>query len=348
MNKGIYQDKRTGKWFIHTKIKGKTCTIRGYNSKRQADIDYDRAIKEWSVKRGLYSNTTILLNDLCEQYYSHRAVNMSQGTLHKDKSQEAKLLGAFGNTPLNLVFNFESAQSFYENNKNDYRLLAYYKSLMTFAFERQLIDKDYSYLIILPKNKNKKSNELKLIPPNVKQAFLDALRDNDEYFIMFTLFAYLGCRLSEFLGICYDCVDLEHKQITIKRQLLTNGQLTNVLKTNNSYRTIPLSDDITSKLLNKYGKKIDELAKNTSKSSKTLEHLRLFNISHTSFKRVLKKYLPDYSSHCFRHTRASELGCKCENVADILWCSQYLGHSPSMFMNTYCHIGEKDIAKKFI
>lgn len=334
MRRGIYQDNK-GKWYIHTTIKGKTCTIRGYDTKRQADIDYDRAVKEWAVKRGLYSNSATLLKDLCDQYYSFRQVNMSQGTLHKDKSQETKLLSSFGNIPLFSAFNLCFVQDFCTKYKNDYRLLAYYKSLMTFAYERQLIEKDYSSLIVLPKSKKTKpSGELKIIPPNVKQAFLDALRDNDEYFIMFTLFAYLGVRLSEFLGICYDCVDLDRKEITIKRQLLTNGQLTDVLKTSNSYRIIPLSDDICNLIRGKVGE-------NGEKN-------RVFLISHTSFKRVLHKYLPDYSSHCFRHTRASELGSKCTNLGDVLFCAKWLGHSPSMFLNTYCHNLDCNVKDKFL
>lgn len=348
MRRGIYQDNK-GKWYIHTTIKGKTCTIRGYDTKRQADIDYDRAVKEWAIKRDLYSNSTTLLKDLCDQYYSFRQVNMSQGTLHKDKSQETKLLSSFGNIPLFSAFNLCFVQDFCTKYKNDYRMLAYYKSLMTFAYERQLIEKDYSSLIVLPKSKKTKpSGELKIIPPNVKQAFLDALKDNDEYFIMFTLFAYLGVRLSEFLGICYDCVDLDRKEITIKRQLLTNGQLTDVLKTSNSYRIIPLSDEITSKILNKWKSFTPVMEKNYTISSKTLEHLRLFKISHTTFKRILKKYLPDYSSHCFRHTRASELGSKCTNLGDVLFCAKWLGHSPSMFLNTYCHNLDCNVKDKFL
>lgn len=348
MNKGIYQDKKTGKWYIHTTIKGKTFTKRGYNSKREADVDFDRAVNEWARDKGIDNKQTYLLKDLCDHYYSFRAVNMSQGTLHKDKSQEHKLLTKLGNIPVNLAFSFSVVRDFSTNLNKDYRLLAYYKSLMTFAYDRLLIDKDYSSLIVLPKSQVKKPNELKVIPPNTKQAFLEALKGNDEYFIMFTLFAYLGCRLSEFLGICYDCVDLERKEITIKKQLLTNGRLTEVLKTSNSYRTIPLNEEISSKILNKYGKKMAKCVKNQPESSKSFEHSRLFTISHTSFKRILKKYLPDYSSHCFRHTRASELGSKCENIGDVIFCAKWLGHSPSMFLNTYCHNISDKIDKKFL
>lgn len=331
MRRGIYKDKN-GKWFIHTTIKGKSCTIRGYNSKRECDIDYDRAIKEWSKNKGLLNDKSILLQDLCDDYYSYRAVNMSVATLNKDKTQERILISYFGNCLISGVFSADAVKDFYNKHKDKYRLLNYYKSLMSFAYSRQLIDHNYTSFIALPKTHKGKDTELKLIPPNVKQAFLDTLKDNHEYFIMFYLFAYLGCRLSEFLGICYDCVDLENKTITIKRQLLPNGNLTNVLKTSASYRVIPLNDESV-KLLQHKRKKITA---------------RLFNISHTTFKRILKHYLPDYSSHCFRHTRATELGNKCENIADVIFCAKWLGHSTSMFLNTYCHLGEKDIAKKFL
>jgi transcriptional regulator with XRE-family HTH domain len=56
----------------------------------------------------------------------------------------------------------------------------------------------------------------------------------------------------------------------------------------------------------------------------------------------------DYSSHCFRHTRASELGSKCENIGDVIFCAKWLGHSPSMFLNTYCHNISNKIDNKFL
>ena len=55
-----------------------------------------------------------------------------------------------------------------------------------------------------------------------------------------------------------------------------------------------------------------------------------------------KKYedlanIPHYSSHEYRHTRATNMASKCETMSDVITCAKMLGHSTSMFLNTYCH-----------
>lgn len=341
----VYKAKN-GTWYISTKVHGKQCTIRGFESKRQALICYDSEIDKWKREHGFFVNG-ITLQDLCNDYYNYRKVNMSVGTLGKDKMHERKLIAYFGNALISSAFNKFAITKFYNDNKDNYRLLNYTKCLMRFAYERQVIDNDTyvvcNAIIILPKEKTNKVEKLKVIPPNHLKAFLDTFNDQPLYLSMFTLFAYLGVRISELLGICWDCVDLENKTITIKRQLLTNGTLTETLKTNNSYRIIP----INFKIINTIS------VYNLKKCQKKDPFLRLYPISHTSFKRILKEHeklagIPLYSSHCFRHTKASEMASKCENIGDVVFCAKWLGHTTSMFLNTYCHDLNKGQMEKFL
>ena len=84
--------------------------------------------------------------------------------------------------------------------------------------------------------------EKRVIPPNEIKAFLGAIDTNHKDLPMFTLFVALGTRLSEFLGILVNCYDRQNRKVEIKRQLLTNGKLSDQLKTRNSYRKILISD----------------------------------------------------------------------------------------------------------
>lgn len=145
---------------------------------------------------------------------------------------------------------------------------------------------------------------------------------------MFSLFVYCGARISEFLGILVKNIDLVNNKIIISTQLETTGNITTTLKTKGSYRDIPLNKN-ASALLNEYIKKY-----------KPKE--RLFKISHTSFKRKLKMYedmagISNYASHEFRHTRATQLASVCENMSDVVMCAKFLGHSTSIFLDTYCN-----------
>ena len=151
---------------------------------------------------------------------------------------------------------------------------------------------------------------------------------------MFALFVALGARISEFLGICYDCVDFENSKITIKRQLLTNGELSDQLKTKQSYRVIPVS------------------VENIQLCRKTYTE-RLFNVSHTTFKRKLKEYekkagIPLYASHEFRHTKAFNMAKKCTNISEVVYCAKIMGHNVSMFLDTYCSHLDSNLESKFL
>ena len=319
----IYKDKN-GKWYISTKVKGKQCTIRGFESKRQAIVCYDDEINKWKKKHGFVVEG-ITLQDLCDNYFLYRQASV--GTINKEKGYARQLVAYFND----IMFNSYTLSNFYQAHKNNYPLIHFARSLIKFAYDRQKISSNdcslFNSILVIPKVNKHKPVEDKVIPPNHKQAFLATFKEGDMYFTMFTLFAYLGVRLSELLGICRDCVDLQNKKIIIKRQLLTTGELSTTLKTSNSYRNIPLTD---------------EISKTVQNYCTVLKTRRLFPISHTTFKRILRQHelmagIPLYSSHCFRHTRASELASVITSFGEAVSCAKMLGHSTSMFIDTYCH-----------
>ncbi|MGM9813968.1 MAG: hypothetical protein ACI32C_03595 [Candidatus Enteromonas sp.] len=78
-------------------------------------------------------------------------------------------------------------------------------------------------------------------------------KDHIDYPV-FSLFCYLGCRLGEFLGLQWKCLDENAKSIAICQQIIyLNGipVLSDELKTNESYRVDALDQD-TFDLLMRY------------------------------------------------------------------------------------------------
>lgn len=75
--------------------------------------------------------------------------------------------------------------------------------------------------------------------------FFDAAKD-DRLFAAYVLAATTGLRRGELLGLCWDCVDLEHGVITVKRQLmaLKDGlTLEETTKSKSGRRNVTLTDD---------------------------------------------------------------------------------------------------------
>ena len=129
----------------------------------------------------------------------------------------------------------------------------------------------------------------RVIPKCELTAFLDAIPTESADRVLFTVFQFLGVRISEMLGLCLDCYYPSESKIEIKRQLLTSGKLTTQLKTTTSYRKILLSDTIVN-LLNIYI------------NNRHIKSGRIFTISHRSFHRKLNYYedkadIPHYTPH---------------------------------------------------
>lgn len=355
MRNGIYKSK-DGKWYISTKIKvdGKyrSCTIRGFSSKKEANDRYDIEIANWKRSHHFYSNSNSY-ESAKNDYLEYKGKQVRQESLRKDKVQFSSYWDIiFANQTLTMVFDTKRLRLIYDTLCSNQELSANKKARLIGTFNdfsrfchltkriTNEIYEDIKIIFIPIKVPRNAQNEKRVIPQDDLFKLFEAIDHTHKDYVMFKLFVYLGARISEFLGLCVDCFDEPNKKIKIKRQLLTNGKLTTTLKTSTSYREIPLSDEIAS-LVSVY------IINNNLKEG------RLFRGSHTDFKRKLKQYeekanIPLYASHEFRHTKATQLGSKCENIADVIFCAKWLGHSTSMMLNTYCHLGENDIAKKFI
>jgi integrase len=160
---------------------------------------------------------------------------------------------------------------------------------------------------------------------------------------MFKLFFICATRLGEFLGLQVGCFDYAKGRITIKQQIAHDGELTDRLKSEESYRTIALPKDICN-MLQEY---IEELGLN---NDDYIFHTydRKTPISRTTFRRSLYKYcdiaeVRKLNPHAIRHTMAVRLARVCKTGAELETAAKRMGHTTSVFLDIYANHKDDEI-----
>lgn len=345
MHKGIYKASN-GSWYIHTTIKGKSVTIRGFDSKKDADDNYDYAIEQWK-REHFHVVATELFDDVFFRYLDSLVGSTASRTIDRERTQYNTFWKArFHNEPIKNIYKLDRLRIIYNETKSSNNLnvrkkhdvIKTFLNFSEFCYGQKLISKDTFEdvkIIFQPlKYKKRVTNEHQIIPQCEINRVLQAIyNDNDNLFALAISVLYMGgLRISELLGLLGSDIDLENKKIKVRRQLMTNGQLTEQLKTSNSYRDVPING-LLFKELQKINKNLDN-------------NTRFFDYSHTDFRRKLKRYT-DYTAHDFRHTRCFELAKKCQTMSDVVYCAKCMGHSTSIFLNTYCSHLDNTLDEKF-
>lgn len=157
-------------------------------------------------------------------------------------------------------------------------------------------------------------------------------RNCENYKICCQIAYYTGMRFGEIVGLIWDDISFDSRQITVKRQVKAyrhDGIITygpGPLKTTNSYRTIPVP-----------GVLLDVLKDWKRKS--TSESVLGFAGSNTQLiNRWIKKTLPNTSIHDFRHTYATNL---LANGVDIQTVAALCGDSVGTIISTYLDFTEE-------
>lgn len=339
MHKGIYKDNNT--WYIHTTIKGKSVTIRGFSSKKDAEENYEVAIEKWKRDHNVISDN--YFRSVANEFLEYRSKLVRPESLRKDKTQLKYFDVLFANDTIRNIFNITRLRIIYNDivtaddlsSQKKMRLVLVFRDFAKYCNQTNRIsDSIYKefLLVFLPVKENKRDRkERRTISTTQINAILsDINKNNDNLFYLAVSVLYsCGLRISELLGLIGSDIDLENKKTKVQRQLLTSGELTTLLKTSNSYREVPISSDLF---------KLFEVIR--------LSNERVFPYSHTTFKRKLKQYT-DYTAHEFRHTRCFELAKKCENMSDVVYCAKVMGHTTSTYLNTYCNHLDNKLDNKF-
>ena len=209
-------------------------------------------------------------------------------------------------------------------------------SAYNLAIEQHLVTKNPTQGCALPKVEHK---EMKTLTADQLSAFFQEARDSGVYELYYLDLA-TGLRRGELLGLKWTDIDLDRGVLKIQRAISRqNGKVVEApLKTKNAYRTLPLSADAISVLMQQRRKTGNREWVFPSPTGGPMSPDSVLHM----LQRVLKRAgLPRIRFHDLRHTCASMLLSEGYGLKDV---QEWLGHSDiKMTANIYGHL---DIRRK--
>lgn len=199
----------------------------------------------------------------------------------------------------------------------------------------------------------------KAITRKQERAFLEFVK-NDKYYCKYYEGIYIlfktGLRISEFVGLTVNDIDLQNRKLTISHQLQRTRKMDYIIenpKTECGVRTIPLNDDVYDcfvKIIHQRPKlKLEPtiggycgflyLDKN-GKPMVAMHWEHFFKHIWQKYNSIYREQLPVITPHVCRHTYCSNMAKSGMNPKTL----QYLmGHSDiGVTLNTYTHLGYED------
>lgn len=185
-------------------------------------------------------------------------------------------------------------------------------------------------------------SDARFLTPEQSKALLDAA-EGHEVRPLLVVALRVGMRLSEILGLTWDCIDFANKKITIKQQLQRHDGKFYIgeTKTSGTRRTVKVHPEVLKQF---------ELAKETQSDEPDAEsevpNLVFRSRSGAPYHRktildwtnrfMKEAGIPEHGFHALRHTCASIL---INAGADPLRVQKHLGHSNvRVTMGTYAHL----------
>lgn len=357
--KGAFVQYADATWGIDTKVKigdeFKHFGKKGYTTLSAAKADYERA-KEEFIEANSNHHEHMFYEELVDEYLKTRSITVAKGTVYMTQSiLNTYFLPCFKKQLIKDFIKKEVIKGWHldvannpkigSNRKN--KVIGTMRDFIKFAYMNEYVDaKVYQQCdICLLKVKENKSEVKERIAWTLEELnqFFTAIPEGSIDHLMFKLFFTTAPRISEFLALMPRCYDRKTKRISIEQQILYSynntgkPQLTNRLKTKDSYRTILIPDDLA-KMLEEY---IDDF------NIQDDEFLFCGRDRHTSYaKTTFKRRLDHYcdlagvrriNPHGARHTMAVLLSAVSHDHADIVAAARRLGHSPEMFASTYAN-----------
>lgn len=307
------------------------------------------------LQKRINESTKILVNtkfkDFFKSHLEHRSHKVSKSTLISIKQITAPYFERFMDSKTSEVFQVHNVLGIYkeiierkdltEKSKNhiigEIRFMVDHASFLKLidpitASDDKVILENVS--ITRAKKKEKECYNIKQL--NDFFSVITSEEDRD----LFKVFSYLGARISEFVGLTWDCYDPINKTIEIKQQVLYQqvGKpiISTSLKTKESYRKCKLNDEVYAIL--------EKRRKRCKRGFIFPRKLSTPNVSYpkTRLRNKMLKYmelanLPKISPHGFRHTKATMFMAVCTSMAEVKAAARFLGHSVTTMIETYAH-----------
>ena len=237
-----------------------------------------------------------------------------------------------------------------------------------FAYENELIIKDFSKLVTAPKIRKRtfESKKIKFFTEEEEKIFIKEI-EWERLELLYILALSTGARQSELLALTWNDINFNKNYIRINKiakyqQIITKEKrskyqaIIQTPKTEKSIRIVPFPESIKSKIYS-YKKEQEEILGNINKNNLIFCNIEGKYINgnnvYMNFKRILKRInkekniLPNITFHDLRHTYATRLFEKGVNPKIV---QEILGHSNiSITLNTYTHVSEeikKEVSEK--
>ncbi|APC41561.1 tyrosine-type recombinase/integrase [Clostridium estertheticum] len=215
--------------------------------------------------------------------------------------------------------------------------IKYYLKKLTIIFNAA--KNQYSIIDAIPTknirvNKSKEINKKALTEDEVSN-LLNVYKDS-KYFLLVFIAAKTGMRIGEVLGLKWNDINSVDNIINVERQWKKdeNGKFDfGTLKSNNSYRSIPISKSICKELL--AHKNVIQL------NNRIFEFENKDNVI-AALDKSLKRNGFNITIHELRHTYATKL---IANGMDYKTAASILGHSVQLTIKTYSHVNNDMLNK---
>jgi len=231
------------------------------------------------------------------------------------------------------------------------------------AVESDLLNKNVA-LSVKTKIDNAEKNEKRVLTEDEVKLLLDVSKDSQLY-PFFIIALHTGMRISEIIGLTWDCIDFKQGIIRITKTLCylpNNGDAIyefHAPKTKAGKRNIPMSKQVKEALINQ--KKWHDSLSDRFTPRQGFENLvftsKTNNPLHTTNIRESIDYLVDkinrqypevdferFTPHCLRHTFATNCIAKGMNPKTL---QKLLGHnSLQMTMDLYCHVLDETLKEE--
>lgn len=354
---GAIRQEKDKTWTIDTKIKVnseyKHIHKRSFETYKDAK-EYLEDIKTQVDKYGIISSNDSF-DTLINEYKKMRKLRFNFSTCETDESiYNVYLLPYFSGKRIKDVFKQSVIKEWYENiiSNNKYsdnkksKIITRIKDIIEFAWLHEYIDSQahqQCMVVIYPISCNKKAKTERVVWTDLEERkFLETIKkENIKDYLYFSILLNTGLRMGEFLGLQGKSFDYKTNKLIINQQVLnkrgSGWLLTETLKTHDSYRTVILPKYL-SVMLNEHinnfniGKEDFLIFMNNKKAP----------MSRTELRRKLYKYaemadIRKANPHALRHNQAVKLATICDTTEKVEIAAKRLGHSPSMFMNTYAN-----------
>lgn len=184
---------------------------------------------------------------------------------------------------------------------------------------------EYNPCDIINKATPKEDERIKFISESLYKKILNYLK-KESYKLIVRLLYETGMRISEAMGLCIQ--NVIGNTIKVEKQYIQEYNLfTDQLKTENSYRIVPISP---------------ELSRDLKKKPVDLDGRIFYDVEAPTLRYYLRKFKT--SPHCFRHTRATIL---VSSGIDLTVVASVIGDKIETILKTYVTVNENDMEKKF-